>query len=284
MKKTDKILIIVLAILVLLVIIGILILKGNNKVNNNTNNQTSSNIEQKLTSNNLKVNQITDAKKLYNLQKVVNNELELIYEDNAYPENYPTKDIQLESLKDFDIEENLKKFYIETGYELNCKQLSTYFIEGYLILDDIDKISNKNIEKQEVKLTVVKYNSANKFLIDKYANSFKYSFKYDENDISKTEVFDLTEDELFLSLITDNLMFESVDLDKDVTDTDYAFWYFEDYQNRKLFKDQNKEEYKNAKLQRFNGNIKDGYKLIDNHKKEIDIKPNQKPMKYEFQE
>lgn len=284
MKKTEKLLMLIIAIVVGIAIVSLLILKGSKKEYNNINNQTNSRLEEKETSKTFKVNQISDAKILYNLQKVVNNELELIYEDNAYPENYPAKDIHLESLKSFDIENNLKRFYIESGYETNTRSLSIFFVKGYLIYDDIEKSSEEKIEEQEAKLTIVRHNKDNKYLIEKYASNYEYTFKHNENDISKTEVFDLTDDEIFMNLITDNLLIEYIDLDKEVLDVDYAYWYFEDYQNKKLFKDQNKEEYKNAKLQRYKGNINDGFILVDNNHKEIDIKPRQTPMNYEVEE
>ena len=277
MKKINKTIVVALMICILIITCVLL----NQEKSNNT-----ADIKKDISiNNNYKFDQVLETKKTYNIQRVIDNIIENVY-DGVYPSSYPI-DINTNSIKSFDIEENLKNFYIEKAYEVTISETTeVYCVKGYLIIDGINNYQG-DIEKQEAQFILVRYinnNDKDRYVIGKYGSSFNNTFEYNDNDISKTRVVDLGDNEIELNLITDNMLFEGVSLDEDVPEVNLAYWYYDDYKNNKLFSDHNKEEYENTELFKYEGNMEKGFTLIDNNEKQIIIKPGSVPMEYEVEE
>ncbi len=287
MKKINKIL--VIAVIICIIIVAIcagLLIKQKNK-ESDINIQTGNNQKDTVYSDTFKVEQIKDINKVYNLQIIANDLIENVHDNKAYPENFPYKESHIESIKDLGVEENLKKFYVESAYGVDFSSAASfYFLKGYLIIDDIKNYEG-NIKKEEVKFTIQRINieEADNYLIETYdTNSFNNIFEYDKDDFEKIKVLEIEDDSIEMYLISDSMKFKSINIDEEVPDVNLAYWYYEDYKNNKLFSDQNKEEYENTELIKYEGNTKEGFTLIDNNEKQIIIKPGIVPMEYEVEE
>lgn len=288
MKNVNKLLIIAGVICLIIIIICTMLLVKQKKQANVTNTPNSINQTETAYSDTFKVEPIKEINKVYNLERIVNDLIENVHANKSYPEDFPYKESHIESIVNLGIVENLKKFYIENAYGVDISSTSAfYFVKGYLIYDDINNYSEDDIKKEEVKFTIQRsnYSGTENYLIETYETySFKHLFEYDKDNISKTKVLTIDENNIDMYLRSDSIMYESISIDEEVPEVNLAYWYYDDYKNNKLFSDHNKKEYENTELFKYEGNMEKGFTLIDNNEKQIFIKPGSVPMEYEVEE
>lgn len=272
-KKVIGLVIICILIMSICLAIGI---KLKNKSNINGDNAQSS---EEPISKMYETKPIEDFKRVYNIDRFINNALEYIYEENFKSGFYEMSNNHYEISTRLHLNEYEKKFYTKNAYELNLNEnITAFFVQGYTIYKDIDSIT-EDIKREDINFTIMNVN--NKCYIDLYGMNYTDVFKYNEN-ISDTAVWQSAED-IIDELIDDSYyaIFSSEFLQEEILDVDLAYWYYEDYKNNKLFSDNDKEFYKNTELKRYVGNYDEGFTLTDSEGSQINIKPGNVPMEYE---
>lgn len=276
-KKDSKKIAIIIAIIVIFVIICICSIILTNKTKNGKEN-IPSNYPSEI-SDSIKITKIEDLKLVFNINRSINKELRSIYNESQKGGFYEMSSTHYMISQELHLKEAEKVFYIKDAYQAVLNEdITVYFAEGYTIFEDIDEITDGEIEGQKVKFTILKYKPNNNCYLDLYGTEYKETFNYNEN-IAETEVLKSAEEQGEEILDRDQ-DFLSNDLEKEVSNNDLAYWYYEDYKNNKLFSNQNKEEY-NRKITKFTGNYNVGFTYTDNEGTNIFIKPVNIPMEYE---
>lgn len=249
------------------------------KNKSNINGANGQRIEEEPVSKMYETEPIKDFKKAYNIDRFINNALEYIYDENFKSGFYEMSNSHYNISTKLQLNKYERKFYTKNAYELNLNEnITAFFIQGYTIYRDIDSIT-EDIKREDINFTIMKVN--NKCYIDLYGMNYTDVFKYNEN-ISDTVVWESAENQID-KLIDDSsyALFSDEFLQEEILDADFAYWFYEDYKNNKLFSDQDKDYYKNTELKRYVGNYEEGFTLTDSQGSQIYIQPGNIPMEYE---
>ena len=279
MKKLNRVIIVSIVICFLITLICLLLLKKNNK---------GENVKDLVIDNSqyYKVEQVKNIQKTYNIEQIINDIIEeyndFITYDGYSKLNYIMPEEYIQSMNDIGIDKNLKVFCIQDLYEADIENDTTvFFAEGYLMYEDINEIHDNTISKQDVKLTIYKSNSSNQYAIEPYGNNDLSYFDYNEN-IAETGIKYDTPSDLAEWLMDEIQFFKNDTLEKKVSESDIITWCYKDYKNKKLFEEQNKEEYEKTKIISFTGSKENGYNVKINNGTELIIKLGDKLMDYEI--
>lgn len=271
MKKINILIIIFVICIILTVSLCLKLIKNTDKKMAETPNK------------NIEVEKVTNIKTQYNIEKEINSTLEKIYNKKIYYEKeYETDEEHyegslkildyIETMKNWEIKNYFKSFYMEDMYEANLNsKLSFYFIKGYLIYEEIEEAPEGNIEKQEIEITFYKNKKNNEFIFEPYKNSFSKLFLYDD-DISKTCIIENTDSFIETEINSMEIFFNGQSLETDIQEETLIRKLYKDYKNKELFKTQNVEVYKNKKLSSFEKNDDSSYTATDSEGKEFTIK------------
>ena len=280
MEKHKKLIIILSIICIVITIACILIIISLKKTNNVTNNIT------KNETNKSYVQEVTNLKTAYNVQKYINEMIDEFYntEEYKYEESLILSDDLKNSLK---LEEGPKKFYVERVYEAKLEDnISVYFAKGFIANYKAEEIKKDNISLCYINDS--EYNTGRLYL---YGKVYKDIFNYNE-DISKTEILKTTGlkikktdsgvKSLDEAIMEEKSIYKDKDLNKEVKESEIVGWYLENYKLKKAI--ENHEKLSTSIAFRYEGSFSDGYTVIDKDKKEYFIKPDKIPMDYQIKE
>ncbi|MBR3163159.1 MAG: hypothetical protein IKF17_03560 [Clostridia bacterium] len=265
--KNKNILIVAIIIAVILIAtICIIIFSNNNKPNNNANEEKIAVRED------IEVKKVEDINVTYNIEQTINNIIERL-QGTVTNEGDPVIESLAQTMPEL-ITKELRLFNVEEVYEADYNdELTFYFTEGYLMYDDINDAPEGNISKQTVKIILYRNKKNNNYTIEQYGTKKHDLFKFDDNDISKTAIkAEIYNDELHF--LEEKMIFsKKYNIEEKVTQAKIIEWYYNDYRNKLLFENQNREEYKNGKILKIEGKSDQEYVVTLNDEREVRIKP-----------
>ena len=261
-KKIITIVIICI-IVIILAVIGILLIITNNKRNNKTDITETENFSISNDSTR-QIIEVTDIKKVYSIEKLINNVLNTAYSvqknQGEYTEEEDGLDIRkkyAELLNDLNINDIQRNFYITNVYKMEINEnYSVYFAKGDLIYKEIYN-QDENISKKTVAFSIIKNKEDENCQVEIYGKNYKNIFEY-SSDIEKTTI---SKENAQSFRIVNEIEAYSEILDAEVSDEDIAFWYYNNYKINALYFSEDAynildEEYRKI---RFEDNI-DNYK------------------------
>ena len=260
MKKKIKIIIAIIICLIIICTCAFIITRINK----------SEGVQKRIIDESIKVQQIDDVKKVYNIGKYINEVIDIVYEEEQtgipFLIDVTISDNHIELLEELGLKDTIKKFYIKQAYEVDLtEEINVFFVTGYLKSD--------NGIEQNIKLSVIKHNSYNVSKLDIYGRYYTDLFNYSEN-IDDTTVYQFDENTVSEYFVKD-LDHPITTFDEEVKDIDLVYYYYEDYKNT----GENIKE--DTYLTRFKGGYEEGYTLVDNEGTQIFIKPGNTPMDYD---
>lgn len=258
-KKIKNIIIPIIIFIVVIIICLMVILFDNKKLSSDTNtnfNNTNSisNNNEITSSNSVSVDKTEDIKETFTIERIINSALTSTYDihlnrlgldDTSIIEKYE------EFFKELDTDDVVKEFHIKDAYNTKINETySIYFAEGYLINKDLSEISNNNIEKKNIKFTVVKNKETNTCGIELYGQNYQDIFNY-EDEIKNTTMVkrNVTQFDMKSQIDTYSQIIE-----ESFSDEDISQWYYKDYTLKALYfseeaYEQIDEEYKEKRFE-----------------------------------
>ena len=266
MKNKNILIVAIIIVAILIATICIIIFSNNNKPNN------SANEEKIAVREDIEVKKVEDINVTYNIEQTINNIIERL-QGTVTNEGDPVIESLAQTMPEL-ITKELRLFNVEEVYEADYNdELTFYFTEGYLMYDDINDAPEGNISKQTVKIILYRNKKNNNYTIEQYGTKKHDLFKFDDNDISKTAIkAEIYNDELHF--LEEKMIFsKKYNLEEKVTQAKIIEWYYNDYRNKLLFENQNREEYKNGKIIKIEGKSDQEYVVTLNDEREVRIKP-----------
>ena len=227
MKNFNIKKIIIMAI-IFIIIVTILIILALINQGNQGNKDTKRNEE-------TDISEIQDLKKVYGIQKVINNTFQMIYDVQAEIGGREALDI-LKTYENFlnklDANNSGKTFYIKNAYsvEVNSK-FTVYFAEGNLENNNISSQRDTNAEKNDVKFMLISDNSKKVCKVELYGENYKDIFKYNDN-IMQTKIIsrnikDFNEME--------DILISNLPINSNISDRDIAKFLYDDIKLKMLY-------------------------------------------------
>lgn len=265
MKRYSKLIVSIIIASILIVATCIIIIINKNEQKNNINEETAAIKED------IEVKKVENINITYNIEQTVNNIIEKLH-DAVIDESDPEIKSLAKTMPEL-ITNELKLFNIEKAYEANYNDLAVYFTEGYLMYNDITEAPEGDINKQTVKIILYRNKENNNYTIEQYGTQNNYLFKFDYDDIDKISIRkDILDNELFY-LVEKIIFAEKYELENKVDQAEIISWYYNDYRNKVLFKNQNREEYKNAGILKIEEKSDNEYTITINDERKVKIKP-----------
>lgn len=256
-KKIKNIIIPIIIFIVVIIISLVLTIFNNKKIDTNTNfNNTNSisNNNEITSSNSASVDKIDDKKETFTIERIINSAISSTYDihlNRLGLDDTSIKDKYEKFFKELDTDDIVKEFHIKDVYSTKLNETyNIYFADGYLINKDLSEISNNNIEKKNIKFTVVKNKETNTCGIELYGQNYEDIFNY-EDEINNTTMAkrDVTQFDMKSQIDTYSQIIE-----ESFSDEDISQWYYKDYTLKALYfseeaYEQIDEEYKEKRFE-----------------------------------